>query len=114
LPEWGYGVWEQGGFRKGKKTHQGEPVQVEPEEVTICTTDYIETFIGARGMRLRDHLRDLRDRGLLIHEEGRLTQRIRVDAPGTRYGVIRPRAYVFRGRKADVPRARPRARVIAW
>ena len=55
--------------------------------------------------RLRRHLRDLRDRGILISGRGRLQQRVRVDAPGSKYGVRRERCWLFRGRKADVPEA---------
>jgi len=108
-------ITETSNWRSGKKTRKGRPVRVEPEAVTIVDTGAsVEHFLGARGPRLRRHLRELRDAGLLVHEKGRLTQRVRVEAPGTRYGVTYQRCHVFRGRRDEIPRAARRAAVIGW
>ena len=81
-------------------------MDVEPELVTVVTPDSVERFVGARGGRLRSHLRRLRDDGWLIHEEGRLQQRVRFEAPEAKHGRVHARCYVFRGRKRDIPMAR--------
>lgn len=89
-------------FVKGRKTRRGEPLPPEeiprPELVTAVAPSEIDAFLGARSPaeRIR-HLRRLRDEGVLIHSKGRLQQRIR--------GHDIPRAYVFRGYAASVPRA---------
>ncbi len=110
-------VWEVRDWRSGRKTRGGEPVEVEPEVVTVVTPDSVERFLGVRGERLRSHLRGLRDAGRLVHEEGRLQQRVRFDAPEAKHGRVHRRCYVFRGRRRDIPVAprtegRARARVI--
>jgi hypothetical protein len=86
------------GFVKGRKTRRGRPVPNAPEPVvTLVHPDSIDGFLGARSHteRLR-HLRDLRDRGILIHSKNRLTQAVR--------GQGVSRAYVFRRRADEVPR----------
>lgn len=110
-------VWELGDWRSGKKTRGGEPVEVEPEVVTVVTPNSVERFLGARGERLQSHLQRLRDTGRLVHEEGRLQQRVRFKAPDAEHGRVHRRCYVFRGRRRDIPVAprthgRARARVI--
>jgi hypothetical protein len=92
-------------------------VEVETETVTVVTPDAVERFLGASGDRLRTHLRRLRDDGRLIHEPGRLQQRVRFEAPEAKHGRVHVRCYVFRGRKRDIPVARrgqgrARARVL--
>lgn len=111
-------VWELANWRGGRKTRGGEPVRVEPEVVTVVTPDEVERFIGARGQRRLAFLRELRERGWLICERERLTQRVRFEAPGAKWGRVHRRCYVFRGRRRDIPKARGhregrgRARVI--
>jgi hypothetical protein len=96
-------------FRKGKQTRKGEPTPTEPFAVTVIGRDEAHRFFNARSDRdLYRHLRGLRDLGLLVHTEGRLTQIVRV-------GVgERVRAYVVRGPAAEVPRLRDRPRVRNW
>jgi hypothetical protein len=95
-----------GQFVKGKRTRGGRPVHREPEAVvTLVATGAIDDFLGARSAYERtEHLRRLRDEGLLIHDsDHRLTQKV------AGQGV--KRAYAFRARADDVPRipaARPR------
>jgi len=96
-------VWEVSDWRSGRKTRGGAPVEVEPEIVTVVTPGSIERFLGVRGERLRGHLRRLRDAGRLVHEEGRLQQRVRFEAPGAKHGRVHRRCYVFRGRRRDIP-----------
>lgn len=111
-------VWEVRDWRSGRKTRGGQPVEVEPEVVTVCTPDVVERFLGARGERLRSHLRRLRDAGRLVTEEkGRLQQRVRFEAPEAKHGRVHRRCYVFRGRRRNIPvarrvKGRARARVI--
>jgi hypothetical protein len=88
----------------GKKSRRGVTLPYEYETVTVVPRDSVDQFLRARTSRERtDHLRHLRDRGLLICGRGRLTQKVR---------HLNDRAYVFRGRADDVPRIRaPRPRV---
>jgi hypothetical protein len=91
------GVVEIPDFVKGKKTRRGRPTDVTPQPVTVVTTDCVDEFLGARDQRERtEHLRDLRDRGKLIHNKGTLRQRVR--------GELGPWAYVFKGPAAKVPK----------
>ena len=96
-------------FRKGKQTRRGEPATAEPFTVTVIGRDEAMAFFNARKPAdLYQHLRGLRDLGLLVHKRGRLTQPVRV-GEGQRVA-----AYVVRGSAADVPRLRPRPRVRNW
>lgn len=96
-------------FRKGKQTRRGEPAPTEPFPVTVIGRDEAMAFFNARKPAdLYRHLRGLRDLGLLVHTERRLTQPVRV-GEGQRVA-----AYVVRGSAADVPRLRPRPRVRNW
>ncbi len=100
-------------FVEGKKTRKGQPLPKKEELVTAVTPDDIDRFLGARSEReRRSHLRGLRDLGILIHNPGRLTQRVRT-------GVVEPdgrfeqrRAYVFRGPWHAVPRIPRRQRLV--
>lgn len=88
-------------FVKGKKTRRGEPLppdeMPQPELVTAVARSEIDRFLGARDMGERTaHLRRLRDEGVLIHNKGRLTQKVR--------GQGVPTAYCFRGPAESVPR----------
>lgn len=97
------GVVEIDGFRK-----RGEDVGT----VTAVSAPSIDDFLGTRTRAERvAHLRRLRDEGILIHNPGRLTQRLRDQ--GVR------RAYVFRGPAWSVPRyerasGRGRVRVASF
>lgn len=80
------------------------PLPAKPEPVvTLVAPATVDDFLNARNgaERLR-HLRELRDRGVLIHDRGRLQQTVR--GQGIR------RAYVFRAPADRVPRAAARAR----
>lgn len=71
--------------------------------VTAVASDAIDDFLHARTAAERTaHLRRLRDEGLLIHNRGRLTQRVRG------HGV--QRAYVFRSYAHQIPRVGRRRR----
>jgi len=98
-------------FVKGKKTRKGKPLPTKEELVTAVTPDDVDRFLGARSEReRRSHLRGLRDLGLLIHNPGRLTQRVRTDINADGRFVNR-RAYVFRGPWHAVPKIQRRRQV---
>lgn len=102
-------VYELPDFLKGKKQSRYNHATGSPERVTVATPDAVDAFIGARSKRERaDHLRWLRDRGLLICEHNRLTQRVRCDD-----GIAR-RRFVFRGAADSVPKIRARPKVATW
>lgn len=103
-------VYEIADFLKGKRPVRGRPSEGERERVTVATPDAVDRFIGARSQWERDdHLRWLRDRGLLICEPKRLTQRVRCDD-----GIAR-RRFVFRGAADSVPKIRTRPKgVLTW
>jgi len=107
-------VYETDEFRVGKQTRRGRPTPTEPFHATVVTADQIDAFLGtgSTAERVRQ-LRGVRDLGLLVHNEGRLTQKVR-----TQDGR-RGRAYVFRCRPDEVPKKRrrerrPRQRVTTW
>jgi hypothetical protein len=93
-----------GEFVKGKQTRRGQPLpdaeMPKPETVvTICRCEKIDAFIGSRNRAERlAHLRDLRDREILICDSGRLTQSLMRGSPGV------SRGYVFRREASKVPR----------
>lgn len=90
-------------FVKGKKTVRGKPVPRVGETVTVVTRDAVAAFLGARDEeQLRRQLRYLRDAGVMIVNEGRLTQVVRA------HDRTRFRAHVFRGLPDDVPKIRRR------
>jgi hypothetical protein len=102
-------------YRIGKQTRKGRPTPTEPVRVTVVGRDEADDFLGTRSpAERRDHLRRVRNLGLLVHDRGRLTRRVRTG--GTRDG--RPtteRCYVFRCGPGQVPRLRERrARVLTW
>lgn len=102
-------VYEIADFLKGNRPIRGRPSEGEPERVTVATPDAVDRFLGARSRRERnDHLRWLRERGLLICEHNRLTQRVRCDD-----GIAR-RRFVFRGPADAVPMIRKRPGVMTW
>ena len=102
-------VYEIPDFLKGKRTVRGRPSEGQRERVTVATPDAVDLFLGARSKRDRDdHLRWLRDRGLLICEHNRLTQRVRCDD-----GIAR-RRFVFRGSADAVPKIKTRPGVMTW
>lgn len=99
-------VVEIASFVKGKKTRRGRPLPTDEmprsELVTAVAPAAIDRFLGARDATERTrHLRRLRDEGILIHNRGRLTQKVRG------HGI--PSAYVFRGSIDGVPRIRDRS-----
>ncbi len=98
-------VYETDEFRVGKQIRRGRPTPTEPFHATIVTADQIDAFLGTGSVEERvRHLRGVRDLGLLVHNAGRLTQKVR-----TRDG--RPvRGYVFRCRPDEVPRRKRRER----
>ncbi len=99
-------------FVKGKKTRRGERLPVKEELVTAVTPDDIDAFINARSEReRRSHLRGLRDLGTLIHNPGRLTQRVRTDINAADGRFVNRRAYVFRGSWHAVPKIHRRRQV---
>lgn len=58
-------------FRKGRKTRDGRPLSADElppaESVTVVTRGDIDRFLGTRSRRRRtEHLRALRDRGILM------------------------------------------------
>jgi hypothetical protein len=97
-------VYETDEFRVGKQTCRGRPTPTDPFHATIVTADQIDSFLGTGSVEERvAHLRGLRDLGLLVHNRGRLTQKVRA-----RDGRVR--GYVFRCRPDEVPRRKRRAR----
>jgi len=98
-------------FVKGPKTRKGERLPTKEELVTAVTPDDIDAFLKARSEHeRRTHLRGLRELGILIHNPGRLTQRVRtgIDDNGR---FQQRRAYVFRGPWWSVPKITRRRRV---
>lgn len=99
-------------FRQGKTTRRGRPLPPDemplPEVVTAVSTDVAQEACGCRTRsELLTFLRGQRARGRMICQEGRLTQRVRLD------DGRHVRCYVFRG--DSVPRMHPNAdRVITW
>jgi hypothetical protein len=96
-------------FTEGRRTRGGEPIPDAPPPfvVTVVTRDAIDEFLGTRNAReLTRHLRALRQLGLLVHEPGRLTQRVVVGRDERGYPRTR-RCCVFR---AESPNAVPRMR----
>jgi hypothetical protein len=89
---------------------KGEPTPTEPFPVTVVLQREAREFFNCRtDAELRDHLRGLRDLGLLVHKKGRLTQGVRI---GPRERIT---AYVFRGQASDLPKRRNRqGRVVNW
>lgn len=90
-------------FTKGKVTRKGKPLPPEempkPEKiVTLVAPDSIESVLGAHNRaEVTQHLRTLRDSGLLITDKGaRLTQSIK--------GQPLKRAYAFRATADCIPR----------
>jgi hypothetical protein len=90
-------------FTKGKVTRKTKPLPPEempkPEKVvTLVAPDSIESFLGAHNRaEVTQHLRKLRDSGLLITDKGaRLTQSIK--------GQPIKRAYCFGTSAETVPR----------
>lgn len=77
-----------------------------PVAVTAVAPYAVNAFLGARNERERNaHLRDLRDRGLLIHNKRGLQQKLRG-------GMM---AYVFKGTADQVPKIRGRVLpVMTW
>jgi hypothetical protein len=88
----------------------------EPERVTVVTPDSVDDFLNTDERSRADHLRALRDLGILRHQPGRLTGKVRVrPAVAGDSGLIR--AYVFAGDPEDVPRKKRRRsgrRVYTW
>lgn len=95
-------------WHQGKRSRRGKPVPYEAVPVVVVTPDSIDAFLGATSARQRTaFLRGQRDLGNLIHDEGRLTTRVR---PALRRPGLE-RVYVFRfARPEDVPRCRRRRR----
>lgn len=78
----------------------------DPEPVTVVTRDAVDDFLGTDETNRRAHLRGLRDLGILRHQPGRLTAKVRVrPAVAGDFGI--ERAYVFAA--GHVPRRRRRA-----
>ena len=107
-------------FTKGKRTRRGQPLPPEQAPVpflaTVVTRDSIHDFLRSRTSDERDaFLRRLRRRGLLVHEGGRLTQRVRTGRTLASGYAETERCYVFRGCAHLIPRVRrSRDRVIYW
>lgn len=91
-------------FTKGRRTKKGEPLpadaQPRPFPAVVLTRDEVDLFFGVRSRQERvQWVRALRDRGLVVHDNGKLTNTVRL--PDGR----RIKAYVFRAERAsDVPR----------
>ena len=116
-------ILETADFVSGKKTKRGKRLPVEPETVTVVTAENradLERatcrFLGCPPADLRGELQELRDLGFLVHDDYRLTKRIRFRDPDARYGVEHRRCYVFRGSREEVPvrPVRPQVSVIWW
>lgn len=107
-------------WKGGRKTRRGQPLPPEerqdPEPVTIIPRDKAGRYFGTLdAKRLRAHLRNLRERGYLICEKGRLQNQVRIEDPSAKYGVRHERCYVIRGtRQSEHPKAPSRAPVILW
>ena len=107
-------VYETDEFRVGKQTRRGRPTPTEQFRATIVTADQIDAFLGTASVKERvRQLRGVRDLGLLVHNAGRLTQKVRTP------DGHRERGYVFRCRPDEVPRKRrrerrPGGRVLRW
>jgi hypothetical protein len=88
----------------------------DPERVTVVSRDAIDDFLGTDESSRADHLRALRDLGILRHRPGELTAKVRVrPAVAGDSGIVR--AYVFAADPQDVPRKkrrRSRQRVYTW
>jgi hypothetical protein len=103
------GVYETDNWRSGKKRSRAPGyVPPEPETVTIVLGRATALkFFGCRNdTELERHLRELRDRGMLICSGRRLQNWVRVDDPSGVDGVRHVRGYVVRGHKKDVPTMR--------
>jgi hypothetical protein len=80
-----------------------------PERVTVVSLDAVDAFLGTDSGDRRFHLRALRDLGILRHQPGRLTAKVRLrPAVAGDSGIVR--AYVFAGDERDMPRKRRPAR----
>jgi hypothetical protein len=98
-------------FRVGRQTVAGQSAPTEPFPVTVIHKHEARRFFNCQSdTELRNHLRGLRDLGVLVHKPGRLTQTVRI-GPRERIG-----AYVCRGDEADIPKRRARVggRVVGW
>jgi hypothetical protein len=81
-------------YEIGEFTKCGDP----PQRVTVVTPDEIDKFLGARSRIERtDHLRQLRDRRMLITDKGNTLQQQVKGVPGRC-------AYVFVGPASKVPK----------
>ena len=116
-------ILETSDWISGKKTRRGQRLPVACETVTVVAgtnrqelEQAVCRFLGCRPDQLIHELRRLRDAGVLIHDPGRLTRRVRFSEPKARYGVERWRCYVFRGRRDEAPvrRCRPQVQVFWW
>lgn len=89
----------------------------EPQTVWVVEPDRIDAVLGtAAPADRRAHLRALRDLGLLVHQPGRLTAKVRRrPAVAGDPGIVR--AYAFTVPLERLPRRRarrPRQRVAYW
>lgn len=108
-------------FRVGKQSRKGRPTPTEPVRVTVVPAADADDFFGTRSRRERvEHVRGLRDLGLLHHHDpDKLTCRVRTCGKTDKGWPVKERAYVFRCRPDEVPRKRrraerPRQRVTTW
>lgn len=90
----------------------------EPRPVWAAPPDEIDSLLGTTPADRRDFIRGLRDLGLLVHQPGRLTAKIR-DRPAVAGDSGLRRAYVFTVPPAQLPRRRrraerPRQRIGYW
>lgn len=115
------GIREIEGFTVGKQTRRGEPTPSEPQRVTVVPAAEADEFFRTRNQRERaDHVRGLRDLGLLHHHDPRkFTCRVRTGEKDERGWPVKERAYVFNVPPEQIPRKKRRAersrqRVLTW
>lgn len=90
----------------------------EPQPVWAVPLDEADALLGTTPADRRDRIRGLRDLGLLVHQPGRLTSKVR-DRPAVAGDSGLRRAYVFTVPPEQLPRRRrraerPRQRIGRW
>jgi hypothetical protein len=90
-----------------------------PETVWAVGRDEVDAVLGATTRRERtERLRAIRDLGMLVHQRGKLSAKVRLrPAVAGDSGIVR--AYLFTVPPEQLPRKRrteqrPRQRVITW
>jgi hypothetical protein len=105
------GVSETDNWRSGKKRSRKPgfvPPAAETVTIVIGEKEALRFFGALDRAELTRHLKDLRARGLLVHEKDRLTSQVKVR--GHDGGVGHVRGIVVRGRRHTVPQVSDKLR----